>query len=64
MPETKLYRVRVKEVWEQVYIVLADSPEEALKNGQSCRGVAVESEFEYDRTLVTDDIAMVEEVVH
>lgn len=56
-----LYHVRIKEVWEQVYEVDAESPQDAL-DIWSIEGKVVEDLFEYSHTLTNDDLDMVEEV--
>jgi hypothetical protein len=54
------YHVRVKEVWEHVYAVEADSPKHALKIAAE-EGDELEGE-EYCYTIENDDLCMVEEV--
>ena len=62
MATVKIYRVRVKEVWEQTYEVYATHPIDALTKVHAGEGTAVEGTFEYSHTLNNDDLHMVEEV--
>lgn len=57
-----MYRVKVKEVWEQVYELSADNKAQALDWAQQSGGEAVEGLFQFSHYLLTDDISVVEEI--